>query len=131
MTSTTSAPEFTGIDHHAIVVADVERSRFFYIDILGLALNPQRPALSYDGLWLQVGEQSIHCLQLDNPDPVSDRPAHGGRDRHVCLKVKNLDALIDRLLQHQVDFTRSRSGRAAIFFRDPDGNAIEISEQHL
>jgi glyoxylase I family protein len=119
---------FTGIDHHAILVADVARTRHFYVDILGLAVNPDRPPLSYDGLWLQVGCQSIHCLRLENPDPVDDRPKHGGRDRHVCLKATNVNDLIDRLEQHYIDYTRSQSGRAAIFFRDPDGNAIEVSE---
>jgi len=119
---------FSGIDHHAILITDVERTRHFYVDIMGLTLNPNRPDLPYDGLWLNVGAQSIHCLRLENPDPEQGRPQHGGRDRHVCLKATNLTGLIDRLEQHYIDYTRSHSGRAAIFFRDPDGNAIEVSQ---
>ncbi len=119
---------FTGIDHQAILIADVERTRHFYVDVLGMPLNPARPAMSYDGLWLQAGAQSIHCLQLDNPDPQQGRPAHGGRDRHICLTVSDLPTLIARLEQQGVDYTRSASGRAAIFLRDPDGNAIEVQQ---
>ena len=119
---------FTGIDHHAILVEDVDRSHHFYVDILGLLLNPDRPAMACDGLWLQVGAQSIHCLQLENPDAQQDRPVHGGRDRHVCLTVTDLPTLIARLEQQGVEYTRSASGRAAIFLRDPDGNAIEVQQ---
>ncbi len=125
---TDSTNHFGGIDHHAILIADVERTRHFYVDILGLEVNPERPNLPYDGLWLQVGAQSIHCLQLANPDPVEGRPHHGGRDRHVCLRASNVNALIERLEQHYIDYTRSQSGRLAIFFRDPDGNAIEVNQ---
>jgi len=123
--------DFTGIEHHAILIADVAQTRHFYVDVLGLRLNPARPQMSYDGLWLQVGAQSIHCLQLDNPDPVQGRPAHGGRDRHVCLTVNDLSALIERLERHDVEYTRSASGRAAIFLRDPDGNAIEVQQRAI
>ena len=118
---------FFGIDHHSVIIADIEKSRHFYADILGL--EPlERPQMSFDGLWFRVGDQAIHCLCLKNPDSVDDRPEHGGRDRHVCLKGSTINELADRLEQHYIDYTRSRSGRKAIFFRDPDGNAIEVQE---
>ncbi len=120
--------EFLGIDHHSILVADVARSRDFYTRIVGLEVDPSRPELAFDGVWFRVCAQAIHCLCLDNPDPVEGRPEHGGRDRHVCLKIRRLQPLIDRLQAASIPFTRSRSGRAALFFRDPDGNAIEVTE---
>ena len=121
--------EFLGIDHHSIIIQDVEKSRHFYADILGLEIDTNRPDLSFDGLWVKVGnQQAIHCLCLNNPDPVTNRPEHGGRDRHVCLVVNNMNTLIDTLERHYIDYTRSKSGRQAIFFRDPDGNAIEVKQ---
>lgn len=54
------------------------------------------------------------------------RPEHGGRDRHVALSCPDLDGLIARLEVAGIPYTRSRSGRAALFCRDPDGNAIEL-----
>ena len=122
----TQTNQFTGIDHHSVIIQDIERSRHFYQHILGLEVDSMRPALSFDGIWFKVGAQAIHCLKLNNPDPVSGRPEHGGRDRHVCLVTRDLNRLIDRLEQSYIDYTRSRSGRQAIFFRDPDGNAIEV-----
>ena len=120
--------EFLGIDHHSILIADVARSRAFYTQVVGLGVDDARPELAFDGIWLRVGAQAIHCLCLDNPDPVRGRPEHGGRDRHVCLLIRDMQPLIERLDRHHIPYTRSRSGRAALFFRDPDGNAIEVSE---
>ena len=42
--------------------------------------------------------------------------------------VAELAPLIARLEHYGVTYTRSKSGRKAIFFRDPDGNAIEVIE---
>jgi len=125
---TTRTNRFTGIHHHSVIISNLDRSRHFYVEILGLEQDMTRPEMSFDGLWFKVGEQSIHCLCLKNPDPVQGRPEHGGRDRHVCLKGTDINALIERLEQYYIDYTRSKSGRKAIFFRDPDGNAIEVQE---
>ncbi len=113
--------------HHSVLVADVQVSLAFYCGLLELALDDARPDLGYPGAWLTVGEgQQIHLLQLPNPDPVTDRPTHGGRDRHLALAVGDVDMLADRLQVAGITFTRSKSGRAALFCRDPDGNALEF-----
>lgn len=125
---TTKSNKLLGMDHHSVIIQDVERSRHFYEDILGLEVDKNRPDMSFEGLWLKVGDQAIHCLCLKNPDPQEGRPEHGGRDRHVCLTGSDINALIDTLEQHYIDYTRSKSGRQAIFFRDPDGNAIEVKQ---
>ncbi len=120
--------DVTGIHHVSFVVADVQHSLAFYQAILRLDANPERPELDYPGAWLDVGTQQIHLLQVPNPDPVSGRPAHVGRDRHVALMVRNLSPVLERLESAGIPFTRSRSGRRAIFFRDLDGNGIELVE---
>jgi glyoxylase I family protein len=113
--------------HHAsVLVADTGRALGFYRDLLGLAVDGSRPDLGYPGAWLQVGTRQIHLLELPNPDPVDGRPAHGGRDRHLALLVADLDGMARRLEGAGVPYTRSRSGRAALFCRDPDGNALEL-----
>ena len=116
------------IQHVSFIIADLERSLAFYCDLLGLAQDASRPELGYPGAWLQVGSQQIHLLQLDNPDPVSGRPAHVGRDRHVAFLLTELEAFTRRLEQAGISYTRSRSGRAAVFCRDPDGNGLEFIE---
>jgi glyoxylase I family protein len=116
------------LHHVSLVVAEVPRALQFYVDTLGLEVDPERPALPFNGAWLKVGALQIHLLEVPNADPVSGRPAHAGRDRHTALLVSGLDGLVARLEQAAIPFTRSRSGRSAVFCRDPDGNAVELIE---
>lgn len=115
--------------HSSAIVADTARALEFYRDVLGLEVDPSRPDLGYPGAWLQVGpDQQIHLLELPNPDPVENRPPHGGRDRHVALAIDNLNTLMQRLDSGGISYTLSKSGRRALFCRDPDGNTIEVIE---
>lgn len=116
------------IHHASVIVSDTGRALCFYRDLLGLRVDAGRPDLGYPGAWLWIGEQQLHLLELPNPDPVDGRPAHGGRDRHLALTIDDLDVLAQRLDAAGIGYTRSRSGRRALFFRDPDGNALEMIE---
>ena len=120
--------EITAIAHVSVLVHDTTRSLRFYHGVLGLKVNPQRPDLGYPGAWLDVGDQQIHLLELPGGENRSDRPAHGGRDYHTALYVAQLDALKRALEQAGVAYTLSKSGRRALFCRDPDGNALEFIE---
>ena len=119
----------TRLHHVSVIVADTARALEFYRDLLGLAVNSDRPDLGYPGAWLDVGAAQIHLLELPNPDPVTNRPAHGGRDRHLALAVPDFEDVLQRLEAAGVAVSRSRSGRAAAFCRDPDGNAVELIAQ--
>jgi len=112
--------------HVSFIVADTQCALLFYRDVLGMSVNQQRPDLGYPGAWLDCGGQQIHLLELPNPDPVTGRPEHGGRDRHAAFAVENLDDLSASLEKAGIEFTRSKSGRQALFCRDPDGNALEF-----
>jgi len=114
--------------HVSFIVEDVQRALRFYQNVLDLKINHQRPDLGYPGAWLDCGDQQIHLLELPNPDPVTGRPEHGGRDRHAAFAVETLDVLSASLEKAGVEFTRSKSGRQALFCRDPDGNALEFVE---
>lgn len=119
---------YLALQHASMIVADTRRALRFYHDVLGMPINPARPDLGYPGAWLNVGNQQLHLLELPNPDPVSGRPAHGGRDRHCALTVRELDVLRQKLDDAAISYTLSISGRRALFCRDPDGNALEFIE---
>lgn len=115
------------IHHASVIVSDVDKSLHFYCDILGFEPDNSRPDLSFAGAWLKAGEsQGVHLLQLPNPDPTHNRPPHGGRDRHTAFSVSSIEALKHKLNTAGIDFTESKSGRTALFCRDPDGNALEL-----
>ncbi len=119
------------LHHCAVLVADTARALAFYHDLLGLALDSSRPDLGYPGAWLSVGDSQVHLMELPNPDPVTDRPEHAGRDRHLALAVRDLEPIQQALERAGVACTLSRSGRRALFCRDPDGNGVEIVESNL
>jgi catechol 2,3-dioxygenase-like lactoylglutathione lyase family enzyme len=116
-----------GIQHATFLTTDLARSRQFYEGVLGLPLSDKRPPMSFDGVWYEITpSQQIHLMLLANPEAGLQRPAHGGRDRHVALIVSDMALLVERLGGAGVAYTQSQSGRRALFCRDPDGNALEF-----
>lgn len=118
--------KITGFHHASLMVSDLERAREFYEGILGLIPSPKRPAMGFEGVWYEIGAQQIHLLALPSPEFGLPKPEHGGRDRHVALTVADLAAIKTDLEQAGIPYTLSRSGRPALFCRDPDGNAFEL-----
>ena len=117
----------TGILHATFLTSDLARSRGFYEEVLGLRAIKDRPQLGYDGVWYDIAPgQQIHLMLLPDPETGLQRPVHGGRDRHVSLAVAGFDELTARLEQAGIAYTRSSSGRRALFCRDPDSNALEF-----
>lgn len=129
-TSSQKPVSFHGVHHVGLLCDNLERSLEFYTGVLGLEINPDRPddKLPYRGAWLWIGAEMIHLMELPNPDPLDGRPEHGGRDRHFCVGVENIESLESNLKLAGIEYTKSMSGRAAIFFRDPDMNCLECME---
>ena len=121
--------KITGLLHATFLTSDLSKVRTFYEGVLGLQPDPQRPAMGFDGVWYNLAPgQQIHLMELPDPEAGLQRPAHGGRDRHVALAISDIAQLEDRLNQAKIACTLSQSGRRALFCRDPDGNALEFVE---
>ena len=115
------------IHHSSLIISDTETSLKFYSGVLNLK-QLDRPPLPFPGAWFELGTQQLHILELENPDPTTGRPAHGGKDRHVAFNIVDLDLIKSTLEEGGVAYTLSLSGRRALFCRDPDGNALEFIE---
>lgn len=120
---------FIGIHHTSLIISDLEKSEYFYCAVLGLKIDPNRPKMSSDGLWLNINDQQqIHLLLTDNPYESVVLPEHAGLDRHVALKASDFMRIKLRLDKHKISYTMSKSGRNALFCHDPDSNTLEIIE---
>jgi catechol 2,3-dioxygenase-like lactoylglutathione lyase family enzyme len=118
-------PDYTLL-HTSLLIADVARSEAFYRDLLGFSPLERAP-LPYPGLWFGLTEgRQLHllCLPGSELNGFADRP--GGRDRHSAFGTRDLADLRMRLDVAGVPYTLSQSGRAALFCRDPDNNALEF-----
>ncbi len=114
--------------HVGLLVADLDRSAAFYEQVLGLK-RAERPNLGFPGIFYRLeGGGQIHLMKLPDPCLGCERPRHGGRDDHLALGVHDLETVRARLHAHGVRHTLSRSGRKALFCRDPDGHAIELMQ---
>lgn len=120
--------EVIGLDHVSVIVRDADLSLEFYQNLLNLKVL-DRPNLGFPGYWLDLlGGQSLHIMQLPNPNQNTVRPEHGGRDYHFALRVTSIEACMTKLIKLGMPYTQSRSGRKALFVKDLDNNAFELFE---
>ncbi|USG62256.1 VOC family protein [Sneathiella marina] len=128
MSKSTAFNAIRAIDYTVIYVRDMEAMRSFYENILGFELHRE---LSRDWIEYQVGPNT---LTLANPKrTTTDKPLPAGSavlQLAFRVSVSNVDRCADELLNHDIDLlsppTNQPFGHRTLFFRDPDGNVLEI-----
>jgi len=112
--------------HAAVLVTDLDQSRRFYENVLGLKLKP-RPEFDFPGAWYDLGDCELHLMVAANPlTSVAERPR---RDNHVAFQIDDLASARATIKNAGVDYRESSSGLPSIFVRDPDGNLIELQQR--
>jgi catechol 2,3-dioxygenase-like lactoylglutathione lyase family enzyme len=112
--------QVTCLDHVTVIVTDVERSRRFYSDLLGLREVPPPYTFDFVVVWFDLGGQYLHLLLKPQPDLISPR--------HFALGIANAGAARDhcRRLGLPIEETVRIPNADRFFIRDPDGNRIEL-----
>jgi len=115
-----SGLHFASIDHCSVIITDVERSRLFYRDILGLKEINKPRTFDFVVLWFELGNQQLHLLLKERPDSLSPR--------HFALRVTDVKAARQYFHEHGIatQETTPIPGADRFFIADPDGNRIEI-----
>jgi catechol 2,3-dioxygenase-like lactoylglutathione lyase family enzyme len=113
------------LNHVALEVSDLERTKRFYEGVVGLQPIP-RPAFSFPGVWYRLGvDQELHIIVVPEGPPVRS----SSRGNHFALMVESMPDAEARLRSHNVSFNGPRTrpdGALQIFFTDPDGHTIEF-----
>ena len=115
-----SPPDIRQIDHCSVIITDVERSRRFYRELLGLREINKPRTFDFVVIWFDLGNQHLHLLLKPKPDTISPR--------HFALRVADAQAARKYFQQHGVatEETTPIPGADRFFVYDPDGNRIEI-----
>jgi len=121
------------IDHVTIIVKDLEQSRRFYVDALGMR-ETERPGFSFAGSWFQAGGTQIHTiLEYEDSGPAGDPTSAGhksSRHHHFAFEVDDAHAAAKRIEELGIPFVappkQRPDGFVQTFVYDPDGHVIEL-----
>jgi catechol 2,3-dioxygenase-like lactoylglutathione lyase family enzyme len=113
-------------NHIAIQISDVEKSRDFYSETLGLKEIPA-PAFDYPVIWFSLENgRELHLIGRKPEAPFT--PA---RSNHFALEVSDIYLAEKILKENEANCLPIKSrpdGILQLFLTDPDGNFIELCQ---
>ena len=120
----------TSIDHIVLTVQDIDATVRFYESVLGMSSE-----LFGEGrVALKFGNQKINLHQYGNEfEPKADTPKPGSEDLCFITETRLEEAMEDArskgvaILEGPVKRTGAIGSIISFYFRDPDGNLIEVS----
>lgn len=112
--------------HYSIDVSDVEASRRFYGELLGLA-EIERPDFGVPGAWYQAGAVQLHLIQVPQGiDVGSHSPSLTPMSPHIAFEVDSYERVEAELHAAGIEVMAFGPISGQMFVRDPDGNTIEF-----
>jgi catechol 2,3-dioxygenase-like lactoylglutathione lyase family enzyme len=122
MTTTTKAPPIQMLEHWTLVASDVERSKRWYMDVLGAEV-PRR-----DGPTCVTLAGTIIDL-FPNQGDRSPSPGSWGQHHAYIIKLEDYDAFVAHFEAVGQEYRRTTHGmgRISIYVDDPDGYHIELT----
>jgi len=113
-----------GMNHFTVLARDLQETRSFYVDLLGLA-EGDRPDLGFPGAWLYAGEAAVLHIVAGRPLPVDPR----GVIDHMAFTARDLAGTVSRLQARNRRYDLRRqvgSGIWQLFCFDPNGARVEL-----
>jgi len=135
--------DIESLHHVSITVTDLERSRRFYHEVLGLP-EIARPPFDFPGAWFALGaQQHLHLIVHNRATLRGDKPIDG-RDNHFAIRVRSYRETLLWLLSigyredappedplRVVASPHATAGFPQIYILDPDHHVIEINAAAL
>jgi catechol 2,3-dioxygenase-like lactoylglutathione lyase family enzyme len=127
------------LDHYSVRTTDVEKTRSFYEEAVGLRTGP-RPNFPFPGAWLYCGDRAVvHIIGVDTKDAAGLQDYLGNRSTgadgtgafdHIAFVASDLDGMRAHFNSRKIDFReRKVPGMPLhqIFLVDPNGVTIELN----
>jgi len=122
-------PQLHGVLETCIYVADLERTKQFYRDILGIQVHSE---LEGRHVFFKTGSSMLMTFIAQESRRGKTLPPHGADgDTHLALKIKRDDFgrwkeyLINNNIRIESEHAWGEKG-VSLYFRDPDGNLVEL-----
>lgn len=116
------------LDHITIITKNLKETKRFYINILGLEIDNNRPPFIFDGAWLALNKRPVvHIVVNKNHQNNSDSPTLD----HVAFRAKNIENIKNKLDQLNISYDERITPDNKvhqIFTIDPNGIKIELSK---
>jgi catechol 2,3-dioxygenase-like lactoylglutathione lyase family enzyme len=108
-----------GIDHIVLHCRDIERTKRFYTEILGMTVYSEGGGQ----LFMHAGGQGVALFERPGEAPIG-----GGDMNHLALNVADggYESLKAELERHGVEVTGRPGDDHCIYFRDPDGHRLQL-----
>ena len=125
---------FNKVDHIAIIASDLEKSKKFYIEKLGMKIIGEldRPERQSKIVYLDAGNAIIELFSFPNPPKRLAWPEACGL-RHLAFEVNNINQAVAELKGRGIETENirinQRNGKRMTFFKDPDDLPLEINEK--
>ncbi len=111
----------TGIDHTVIHVSDLERSKRFYIGVLGMTVRRETPTMAF--LWCG-GDQQVALFAAPESKPLTS----GVELNHMALRQESggYEEIKAYLEQNGVEVYGREGDPHCVYFNDPDGHRLQL-----
>ncbi len=119
----------TQLNHMTVRTDDLEGTRDFYQDLLGLKAGP-RPPLGFPGYWLYAGEHPVVHLVPKGHGIGGGPSADTGNFDHVAFTATGFAATRERLRRRGIRFREQdvpETPIRQIFLEDPNRVMIELN----
>ena len=112
--------------HVSFGVSDLDASRRFYADLLGLE-EIERPDFGLPGAGYQAGEAQVHLIALpDGFEGVRPSPTLNPVTNHAAFEIDDYAATLAELEGRGIEVLTTSPEVGQMWIRDPDGNIIEL-----
>ncbi len=114
------------VDHISFSVTDLERSKRFYEDVLGLRAIP-RPDLGLPGVWYGAGNCEVHLIQRPEGVEVGEAPAKlTPLANHQAFAIDDYEKTLAFLEEQGLEVLSTSPENGQMWIADPDGHVIEL-----
>jgi catechol 2,3-dioxygenase-like lactoylglutathione lyase family enzyme len=127
-------------EHVLILANDVEKTKDFYVDILGLEVG-YRPDFPFKGFWLYLKEnKKAACIHLAMRKQDTGQDYYIGKKEdvksgsgvidHVAFNADDIEAMKSKLDEISMEYTHRKVPGfplEQLFIDDPDGVKVELN----